>query len=100
MPATTASYTLSLTRRSSDLAGQLLAVVDGRLLDIQVRRDRRDVLDQELRGAGGGGLVRLGGHEAVAVGVDEVLRSEEHTSELQSQSNLVCCLLLDKKKAE
>src|SRR2546427_2121802 len=29
---------------------------------------------------------------------DAVLRSEEHTSELQSQSNLVCRLLLEKKK--
>src|SRR2546430_9861692 len=30
---------------------------------------------------------------------DELLRrSEEHTSELQSQSNLVCRLLLEKKK--
>src|SRR2546430_13632302 len=28
-----------------------------------------------------------------------VFRSEEHTSELQSQSNLVCRLLLEKKKA-
>src|SRR5688572_32755948 len=28
------------------------------------------------------------------------LRSEEHTSELQSQSNLVCRLLLEKKKRE
>src|SRR2546430_6750571 len=28
----------------------------------------------------------------------EKLRSEEHTSELQSQSNLVCRLLLEKKK--
>src|SRR2546427_1196692 len=28
----------------------------------------------------------------------KVLRSEEHTSELQSQSNLVCRLLLEKKK--
>src|SRR2546430_5466356 len=27
-----------------------------------------------------------------------LLRSEEHTSELQSQSNLVCRLLLEKKK--
>src|SRR2546430_11512976 len=27
-------------------------------------------------------------------------RSEEHTSELQSQSNLVCRLLLDKKKTD
>src|SRR5688572_31362334 len=33
------------------------------------------------------------GLEADAVG----LRSEEHTSELQSQSNLVCRLLLEKK---
>src|SRR3989475_8932889 len=34
-------------------------------------------------------------------GFDEVeidARSEEHTSELQSQSNLVCRLLLEKKK--
>src|SRR2546427_8053480 len=29
---------------------------------------------------------------------DAHLRSEEHTSELQSQSNLVCRLLLEKKK--
>src|SRR2546427_2276508 len=28
-----------------------------------------------------------------------VVRSEEHTSELQSQSNLVCRLLLEKKKS-
>src|SRR5256886_11974077 len=28
----------------------------------------------------------------------EQMRSEEHTSELQSQSNLVCRLLLEKKK--
>src|SRR2546430_9255060 len=28
----------------------------------------------------------------------DVARSEEHTSELQSQSNLVCRLLLEKKK--
>src|SRR5688572_31374124 len=36
---------------------------------------------------------RVGGdsHEAIT-------RSEEHTSELQSQSNLVCRLLLEKKK--
>src|SRR2546430_13345581 len=32
--------------------------------------------------------------QATAVG----LRSEEHTSELQSQSNIVCRLLLEKKK--
>src|SRR2546427_6849377 len=32
--------------------------------------------------------------------LDGQLRSEEHTSELQSQSNLVCRLLLEKKKAQ
>src|SRR5256885_13233048 len=31
--------------------------------------------------------------------IDEPFRSEEHTSELQSPCNLVCRLLLDKKKA-
>src|SRR2546430_5699229 len=33
-----------------------------------------------------------------AAGLASVARSEEHTSELQSQSNLVCRLLLEKKK--
>src|SRR2546430_5547634 len=33
-----------------------------------------------------------------SAGVDPRRRSEEHTSELQSQSNLVCRLLLEKKK--
>src|SRR2546427_9508105 len=32
------------------------------------------------------------------LGADLARRSEEHTSELQSQSNLVCRLLLEKKK--
>src|SRR2546430_17500586 len=31
---------------------------------------------------------------------EPVARSEEHTSELQSQSNLVCRLLLEKKKID
>src|SRR2546427_3858140 len=40
-------------------------------------------------------VVVLGG---MYVGVVTPTRSEEHTSELQSQSNLVCRLLLEKKK--
>src|SRR5688572_31822921 len=44
-------------------------------------------------------LVRVVGHLEDAVGAHAVrVRSEEHTSELQSQSNLVCRLLLEKKK--
>src|SRR2546427_7307093 len=35
---------------------------------------------------------------AFGVPQGELVRSEEHTSELQSQSNLVCRLLLEKKK--
>src|SRR2546430_9182229 len=35
---------------------------------------------------------------AALVGAAEGCRSEEYTSELQSQSNLVCRLLLEKKK--
>src|SRR2546427_7147004 len=39
------------------------------------------------------------GHTApTGPGVKVAPRSEEHTSELQSQSNLVCRLLLEKKK--
>src|SRR5438270_6687030 len=38
------------------------------------------------------------GDVIVAARGSHVLRSEEHTSELQSQSNLVCRLLLEKKK--
>src|SRR2546430_12862084 len=48
-------------------------------------------------------LVASGAVAKVLVPVDGSLgtswiRSEEHTSELQSQSNLVCRLLLEKKK--
>src|SRR2546430_13671027 len=36
--------------------------------------------------------------ELLDVPAEYIQRSEEHTSELQSQSNLVCRLLLEKKK--
>src|SRR3712207_7428812 len=36
--------------------------------------------------------------ESLPAGYDTVLRSEEHTSELQSRQYLVCRLLLEKKK--
>src|SRR4051812_12266552 len=66
--STTEIYTLSLTRRSSDLiAGGLPAL--------------RRVHDSTLT---------LGCCHATR-------RSEEHTSELQSHVNLVCRLLLEKK---
>src|SRR5256886_12387306 len=49
--------------------------------------------DHHLRDVeGAGGIPRRSPHVAP--------RSEEHTSELQSQSNLVCRLLLEKKKTQ
>src|SRR2546430_10595724 len=50
-----------------------------------------------LFGEAGGGYSRTNGGGAF-VGASG--RSEEHTSELQSQSNLVCRLLLEKKKRQ
>src|SRR5688572_31286216 len=47
---------------------------------------------ERLEGRHGG---RADGRQLRVVG-----RSEEHTSELQSQSNLVCRLLLEKKKTQ
>src|SRR2546430_5989476 len=38
--------------------------------------------------------------EFMALAFEVLARSEEHTSELQSQSNLVCRLLLEKKKKQ
>src|SRR2546427_7183333 len=47
-------------------------------------------------------FVQARGDDVVHVGVSQIgtERSEEHTSELQSQSNLVCRLLLEKKKKQ
>src|SRR5438270_13965441 len=56
------------TRRSSDLMARRRFFVD------RIEGDRASLLGQDAH------------------------RSEEHTSELQSQSNLVCRLLLEKKK--
>src|SRR5690606_41777828 len=83
------------TRRSSDL----------RRMD---RLDRRlavpgDVLRLRLTLAGEdrGGLSSILGlkvRRLAPLGLQNQHRSEEHTSELQSRENLVCRLLLEKKK--
>src|SRR2546430_8155826 len=59
--------------RSKEVADLIEPVVDG---------------DEHFLARGGEGVEQ----------VDDFFRSEEHTSELQSQSNLVCRLLLEKKK--
>src|SRR5256885_13060303 len=76
-----------------------------------------DVCSSDLDGAGdsshqlliGQALLEVRGHEILRAGVADLpvddddlamvaQRSEEHTSELQSPCNLVCRLLLEKKK--
>src|SRR2546427_8718261 len=56
------------------------------LVFVRVQRGDRVVDPEDVEGA-----LFVGERERVLV------RSEEHTSELQSQSNLVCRLLLEKK---
>src|SRR5690606_41658708 len=88
------------TRRSSDLR----PVVDERLALIA---DAFSLPSSDIKGAADAVLKRADALIAAAslptrlrdVGVPaEELRSEEHTSELQSRENLVCRLLLEKKK--
>src|SRR5688572_31319876 len=79
--------TLFPTRRSSDL---------------RARTDRLATCPLHTLGASmlaleGTALCAASAVEGVSIRAPEK-RSEEHTSELQSQSNLVCRLLLEKKK--
>src|SRR5256886_10535352 len=60
-----------------------------RIVDVRARRILED-LDA-------GKIVIVAGFQGVSTTSQDVTRSEEHTSELQSQSNLVCRLLLEKK---
>src|SRR5690606_42061268 len=55
---------------------------------------------RRVRGAARGRRgARTGAHQPPPLALHgDVLRSEEHTSELQSRENLVCRLLLEKKK--
>src|SRR2546430_5074300 len=72
--ATTEIYTLSLHDALPIFAGPDAEIINADINPEVARRKR---------------LVHIPGQ----------YRSEEHTSELQSQSNLVCRLLLEKKKA-
>src|SRR5690606_41939854 len=80
------------TRRSSDLDGRLLCT-------------RRAFLPREQSPRAGYVASGSFAHEAscslyrpTSLACCLVSRSEEHTSELQSRENLVCRLLLEKKK--
>src|SRR2546430_12583930 len=61
-------------------------------------RSRGDLDVGNAPQVGSGDEPRQISDDPAAEGNNSGIRSEEHTSELQSQSNLVCRLLLEKKK--
>src|SRR2546430_3990230 len=94
-----------LDRRGADLAGDF--ILRAGAAGTADRADQLAAFDQ--RNAASRGDDSIEGDEVIEAVLDSVLeslgfapegrgRSEEHTSELQSQSNLVCRLLLEKKK--
>src|SRR5688572_32378225 len=89
--ATPHIYTLSLHDALPIFVGQLGN--SGRLAEARILRvvaDRQDKI--AVRGG-----KRLVGDDIGMRIANALRRSEEHTSELQSQSNLVCRLLIEKK---
>src|SRR2546426_2998771 len=86
--ATTEIYTLSLH--------DALPIYPDREAQEVLQVEWHGLTQADIRGSGGDRLVRA---ELGRVGVrGRGWRSEEHTSELQSPCNLVCRLLLEKKK--
>src|SRR5688572_32638851 len=89
--ATTEIYTLSLHGA--------LPISDDPEDDARAHRARGGILEVGRPEPHQGGAAQHRSHRHHGVRHELALRrSEEHTSELQSQSNLVCRLLLEKKK--
>src|SRR5256885_9975190 len=72
--------------------GPILRFQVVRVLDCLLRTAKSAAVERGARAHVDGPPIREAGQEV------EPLRSEEHTSELQSPCNLVCRLLLEKKK--
>src|SRR5690606_41735468 len=77
------------TRRSSDLAP--LDLLQNQLTDNEVANMYRQRMPFQV-------LLKMSGPVMKPNISFDIQRSEEHTSELQSRENLVCRLLLEKKK--
>src|SRR5206468_4631618 len=101
-PPPTATYTLSLHDALPIFLGLLFFVRGTPTRGPAILRDRLAALDRERVGGHVPGDDRAG--RDVGAGAHRqrrdqagIGRSEEHTSELQSRSDLVCRLLLEKK---
>src|SRR5688572_32396684 len=90
-PATTEIYTLSLHDALPISAGQCCGPAD---------QGRYGIAPPRRHGDRSGCRSEAYWPRYRAAALHRESRSEEHTSELQSQSNLVCRLLLEKKKTK
>src|SRR5205814_9229790 len=98
-PPTTLIYTLSLHDALPIYPGFLGQLGPSllKILPMLDERSRRLVLGMAAEAEGEGGPGRV----AALTGASwQTVRSEEHTSELQSLRHLVCRLLLEKKKVD
>src|SRR3989454_6547980 len=77
------------TAKEKPIQGEVIAVGPGRM-------EKGQRVPMELKV---GDRVVYGKYTGSQVELEEEERSEEHTSELQSPCNLVCRLLLEKKKS-
>src|SRR5690606_41943011 len=99
LTAPTVSYTLSLHDALPICAAPRQRLHALRRCDLRLHRPLRRLL-----GADRAVHLHLRGHRPLSpeladqLGARVDVRSEEHTSELQSRENLVCRLLLEKKK--
>src|SRR2546428_14136612 len=95
--ATTEIYTLSLHDALPILGSQYvlgLKAVNCQSGDLLAQEQVTAAAKEKVLDALGYAVTKLRGK----LGESLATRSEEHTSELQSESNLVCRLLLEKKK--
>src|SRR5699024_12707102 len=82
------------TRRSSDLP-RIITSRDIHKNEMRARAGQRGHVKRLLRQAGHADTTRI---QKRSNHIARATRSEEHTSELQSRFDLVCRLLLEKKK--
>src|SRR5699024_12416018 len=87
------------TRRSSDLR-ILVSAVEGKFPAAGIRFFHAGHPSTANLHVRVGGSIRSRGVDSHVGGIGFCRRSEEHTSELQSRFDLVCRLLLEKKKQQ
>src|SRR5437899_7623973 len=92
-------YTVALARDGADGLRQATeSAPDVIILDVMLPKVNGLDVCRDIRKAGN--IVPIIMLTARGQEIDKVLRSEEHTSELQSLRHLVCRLLLEKKKTK